>query len=67
MGKMGRATCMICGREFPIEQMEMTFTGRVKFRCYECIENGDKQVVARLGEAYIHGRGKRLKERDEWK
>lgn len=67
MGKMGRATCIICGREFPIDQMDKTFTGKTKYRCRECVENGSKQVLARISESYIHGRTKRIKERNEWK
>ena len=67
MGEMGRATCMICGKEFPIDQMEKVFTGRVRYRCRECMENGEKQVLARINESYMHGRTKKMKERNEWK
>lgn len=67
MGEMGRATCMICGAELPIEQMERSFTGRPKYRCFKCVADGEKQVMARISESYIHGRGKRMKERDEWR
>lgn len=67
MGEMGRATCMICGRELPIDQMKQTFTGRTKYRCYECIANGEKQVKARIGASFNNGFAKRLKEQSGWK
>lgn len=67
MGEMGRATCMICGRELPIDQMKATFTGRTRYRCYDCIAEGEKQVKARIGESFSHGYVKKLKERDRWK
>lgn len=67
MGEMGRATCMICGRELPIDQMEQTFTGRTKYRCYECIANGEKQVKARIGASFNNGFAKRLKEQNGWR
>lgn len=61
MGEMGSATCMICGRKLPIQQMESIFTGRTKYRCYECISNGNQQVKSRICNGYM----KRLKERKE--
>lgn len=67
MGEMGRATCMICGREFPVEQMEVTFTGRTKYRCYECIVEGEKQVKAKVCSSLNNGYAKRMKERNRWK
>lgn len=67
MGKMGCATCMICGRNLPIEQLEFTFTGSPKYRCYTCIATGEKQVAARIGESLTHGYAKKMKERNEWK
>lgn len=67
MGKMGSATCMICGRELPVEKMEVTFTGRVKYRCYECIADGEKQIAARVSASLNNGFAKRLRERNEWK
>ena len=67
MGKMGNATCMICGREFPIDEMETTFIGRRKYRCRECVSNGEKQVKARISASFNNGFAKRLKERDGWK
>ena len=67
MGEMGRATCMICGKEFPIDQMEQTFTGRTKYRCCECIANGEKQIKARISASFNNGFAKRLKERERWK
>ena len=67
MGKMGSATCIVCNREFPIEQMEPIFTGRIKYRCAECVTEGDKQVVARHCESYSRGFFKRIEEKEGWK
>ena len=67
MGKMGSATCMICGKEFPVEQMESIFVGRTKYRCYKCIADGEKQVAARISTSMSSGFAKRLRERNEWK
>ena len=67
MGEMGRATCMICGRELPIDQMKATFTGKLRYRCYDCIAEGEKQVKARICDSFNHGYVKKLKERDGWK
>ena len=67
MGKMGRATCMICGKELPVEWMEPIFTGRVKYRCYECIADGEKQIAARVSASLNNGFAKRLRERNGWK
>lgn len=67
MGKVGSATCMICGKRLPVDQMEMTFIGRPKYRCYDCIANGEKQVAARISDSLNNGFVKRLKERNEWK
>lgn len=66
MGEMGRATWMICGRELPVEQMEVTFTGRVKYRCYDCIKNGEKEVAAKVNASLNNGFAKRMRERNEW-
>lgn len=66
MGEMGRATCMICGRELPVEQMEVTFTGRRKYRCYDCIKNGEKEVAAKVNSSLNNGFAKRMRERNEW-
>lgn len=67
MGKMGRACCMICGKELPIEDMKATFTGRTQYRCYECIANGEKQVSGRISESCTHGYVKKLRERNRWR
>ena len=66
MGKMGSATCMICGKEFPIEQMEEVFTGRVKYRCLKCVADGEKQVKARIDTSLRHGKMRRAQEQ-KWK
>ena len=58
---------MICGKEFPIEQMEPIFTGRIKYRCMDCIAEGDKQVVARHFESHSRGFFKRIEEKEEWR
>ena len=67
MGEMGRATCMICGRELPIIEMESTFTGRRKYRCHECVSNGDKQVRARICASFNNGFAKKIKEQNGWR
>ena len=66
MGKMGSATCVVCGRELPIEQMELTFTGRPKYRCYKCVAEGNKQAKARMDESYAIRYAKGMKE-NKWK
>lgn len=40
MGEMGRATCIVCGEEFDISEMESIFTGRTRYRCHKCIAEG---------------------------
>ena len=67
MGEMGSATCIICGRELPVEHMEMTFTGRPRYRCYDCIAKGDKQVSARVCESFNNGFAKKIKEQNGWR
>lgn len=63
MGEMGRATCVICGNEFPIKDMEPVMVSRyTKYRCLKCVANGDKQVFARM-----NGRVKQAKECSQWK
>lgn len=66
MGKMGSATCIVCGKEFPIEQMEATFTGRLRYRCYKCVAEGNKQAKARMDESYAIRYAKGMKE-NKWK
>ena len=67
MGEMGRATCMICGRELPIDQMKATFTGRLRYRCYDCMAEGEKQIKARISASFNNGFAKRLKEQNGWR
>ena len=67
MGEMGSATCIICGRELPMSELEPTFTGRMRYRCFDCIADGDKQAKARIDASFSHGYAKKLKERKEWK
>lgn len=66
MGKMGSAVCIICGKEFPIEQMEPTFTGRLRYRCRECVAEGNRQAKARMDESYAIRYARGLKE-NKWK
>lgn len=67
MGKVGSATCIVCGREFPKDQMDAIFIGRTRYRCRECIADGDKQVMARVCDSHSRGFIKKLRERDEWR
>ena len=66
MGKMGSVACIVCGKEFPIEQMEPTFTGRLRYRCRECVAEGNRQARARMSESCAIWYARRLK-KNEWK
>ena len=66
MGKMGSATCVICGKELPVEWMEPIFTGRLRYRCHECAVEGNKQAKARMDESYAIRYAKGMKE-NKWK
>ena len=66
MDEMGSATCIICGKEFPVEQMEPIFTGRLRYRCYECAIEGNKQAKARMNESYVIRYARGMKE-TKWK
>lgn len=62
MGEMGRATCIVCGEEFDISDMEATFTGRPRYRCYRCVANGNKQAKARMDSSFAIRYSRRKKE-----
>ena len=62
MGEMGRATCVVCGEEFDISDMEATFTGRPRYRCYRCVANGNKQAKARMDSSFAIRCSKRKNE-----
>lgn len=65
MGKMGHATCIVCGKEFDISEMESIFTGRTRYRCLNCVKEGNKQAKARMDLSSIRY-SKRAKEK-KWK
>lgn len=68
MGKMGRATCIVCGKEFDIDEMESMFIGRrARYRCMGCVENGEKQAKARVSESFCHGLAKEMRMKNKWK
>lgn len=67
MGEMGRATCIVCGRELPVEEMESIFIGRTRYRCFKCVSNGNKQSSARVSASLANGYAKKMKERNRWK
>lgn len=66
MGEMGRATCVVCGEEFDISEMESIFTGRTRYRCHKCVTEGNKQARARMDESYAIRYANRVKER-KWR
>lgn len=66
MGKVGRATCIVCGEEFDKNEMEEIFVGRVRYRCMKCVAQGDKQARARITESFRHGALKKIQEQ-RWK
>ena len=66
MGKMGRVTCMICGEEFDINDVEETFTGRPQYRCMKCVALGRRMAKARMIESQNHGVGRKIR-RQKWK
>lgn len=66
MGEMGRTTCIVCGQEFDISDMEATFTGRPRYRCYKCVREGNKQARARMEGSYAIRYANRVKER-KWR
>lgn len=63
MGKMGNATCIVCGEEFDKSEMQETFTGRPQYRCMRCVALGNKMVNARISASFTHGQAKKMKER----
>lgn len=67
MGEMGRVTCVICGREFDISEVEPIFTGRTRYRCFGCISDGKKQVNQRIRTSFTNGYAKRMMEKQRWK
>ena len=42
--------CCVCGEEFDKIKMKRMFTGRPKYICPECYNNGQRQVSARRSE-----------------
>lgn len=54
------AECCICGEKFDKMKMERVFTGRVKYMCKECYNNGHRQVSARRTEFESSTRGKQI-------
>ena len=62
MGEMGRATCIVCGEEFDISDMEETFTGRPRYSCYRCVASGNKQAKARMDSSFAIRCARRKKE-----
>ncbi len=66
MGEMGRATCVICGKELPVEWMEPIFTGRLRYRCFKCVAEGNKQAKARMDSSFAIRYSRRVKE-GRWK
>ena len=66
MGEMGRATCIVCGEEFDISEMESTFTGRTRYRCHKCVAEGNKQAKARIDSSYAIRYSRRVKEK-KWR
>ena len=63
MGKVQSAVCMICGEEFPINELEPIFVGRTKYRCMKCVDNGRKEANSRTREVFSHGYFKKLREK----
>lgn len=48
--------CAICGKEDDESNMRSRFTGRMKWFCYECYVDGDRQAVGRVIERHAkHG------------
>lgn len=46
-------TCCVCGREVtPGVDCEVKFTGRRKYICYKCVQNGNKQISAQKAEYF---------------
>lgn len=66
MGEMGRATCIVCGEEFDISEMESIFTGRTRYRCHKCVAEGNKQAKARMDSSYAIRYSRRVKEK-KWR
>ena len=53
-------TCCVCGREFDKIRMKRMFTGRARYICMECYNNGQRQVSARRSEFEESYRGKQI-------
>lgn len=53
-------TCCICGEEFDKLKMKRIFTGRTKYICPECYNNGHRQVSARRTDFESSPRGKQI-------
>lgn len=53
-------TCCVCGEEFDKIKMKRMFTGRARYICMECYNNGQRQVSARRSEFEESYRGKQI-------
>ena len=52
--------CCVCGEEFDKIKMKRMFTGRPRYICPECYNNGQRQVSARRTEFEGSTRGKQI-------
>lgn len=45
--------CCICGKDVdPEVDCETRFTGRIKYVCFDCLKNGNKQIIAGRAEYF---------------
>jgi len=58
-------TCDVCGEESDVIYMHKIFTGRTKYICHSCYENGNRQISARQKEWRKTSRGKQVIEHCE--
>ena len=50
--------CSICGKDFDVIYLDTVFTGRTRYICQECRNNGNRQVEARQKDWRGSSRGK---------
>ena len=57
--------CCVCGKEFDKMKMKRMFTGRARYICMECYNNGQRQVSARRAAFEGSTRGKQIISKSE--
>ena len=53
-------TCCVCGEEFDKIKMREIFTGRTRYVCPECYNNGNREIDARRAAWKDSARGKQI-------